>query len=486
MNWVVRVLDGVISASLPLLQDIPELLTLADVQLLISRLESVQICEGNADFQSIVDKKFLKGEDLCFLNAEGEARSYIEDEFLKRASDSNIIRSSDCEKLVSFTAHGSSRCLPCSKERKILHSKHGKEKLMKDSDTHSPNVPNMTLSRESLLAKTSALAQTKKLLSQKIKRLQARIQSDITRQGVEVDENVSNFLVSTLPESSPFATDSPMHLLWQQQKKMAGLVSSKGMRWHPTIIRWCISLYLKSPGTYSSMRNSGFITLPDRTTLLRYCNFTEAHAGINPDVLEHFLLSVNAEEMDAKDKNLSMMFDEMKVKSGLVYNKHSGKIVGFTEMTDIGNEIERFERGMKDDEEDQMRGVATQVMAVMVRGLFSKYEYMIAYFPGQGFTSDQLYPLLWECIKAIELIGFQVRCLVSDGFSANRKFYKLHLHDDHSNLSPEGHVFWTWNRMDPSRRIYFICDVPHLMKTVRNNLENSHWNNCTRSLTVSQ
>jgi hypothetical protein len=176
MNWVVRVLDGVISASLPLLQDIPKLLTLADVQLLISRLESVQICEGNADFHSIVDKKFLKGEDLCFLNAEGEARSYIEDEFLKRASDSNIIRSSDCEKLISSTAHGSNRCLPCSKERKILHSKHGKEKLMKDSDTHSPNVPNMSLSRESLLAKTSALAQTKKLLSQKIKRLQARIQ----------------------------------------------------------------------------------------------------------------------------------------------------------------------------------------------------------------------------------------------------------------------------------------------------------------------
>ena len=62
---------------------------------------------------------------------------------------------------------------------------------------------------------------------------------------------------------------------------------------------------LQSPGTYSSMN---FLTLPDRTTLLQYCNFTKAHAEINPDVLEHFLLSFNAEEMNTKDKTLSISY----------------------------------------------------------------------------------------------------------------------------------------------------------------------------------
>ena len=34
------------------------------------------------------------------------------------------------------------------------------------------------------------------------------------------------------------------------------------------------------------------------------------------------------------------------------------------------------------------------------------------------------------------------------------------------------------------RKVYFICDVPHLIKTTRNNLENSQWNKKTRNLLV--
>ena len=37
----------------------------------------------------------------------------------------------------------------------------------------------------------------------------------------------------------------------------------------------------------------------------------------------------------------------------------------------------------------------------------------------------------------------------------------------------------------PFTKIYFICDVPHLMKTTRNNIENSPANLNTRNLMVS-
>ena len=229
----------------------------------------------------------------------------------------------------------------------------------------------------------------------------------------------------------------------------------------------------------------GFIELPDPTTLRKYSNFAEPTSGFDPDIIDRFLLDVKDDEMEDKDKNCAVLFDEMKIKSGLVFNRHTGKIVGFTSIGDINEELRTFEKTMSSNEgQDMNRDIATYITCVMIRGLFTKYEFPIAYFPSQGMTSDQLFPSIWEAVDVIESVGFKVRCFVSDGASPNRRFYKLHKLDGAENQSVEGNVFWAWNRFDLSRKIYFICDVPHLMKTTRNNLENSHWNKMTRSLTV--
>ena len=39
------------------------------------------------------------------------------------------------------------------------------------------------------------------------------------------------------------------------------------------------------------------------------------------------------------EKNVSLCFNEMKVKSGLVYSLRSGKLIGFTDMGDVDNKI---------------------------------------------------------------------------------------------------------------------------------------------------
>ena len=155
-------------------------------------------------------------------------------------------------------------------------------------------------------------------------------------------------------------------------------------------------------------------------------------------------------------------------------------------MDSLANEFDRFEKGMSgDQDENASKSIATYVLAFMARGLFSKYEYVVAYYPGQGCTAEQIYPMMWEVIHTLETYNFNVRCIVSDGFSANQKLYRLHPMPDDSNLTPEGHIHWTWNYANPGVKIFFICDVPHLLKTIRNNLENSHWNSCTRNLMVS-
>ena len=88
----------------------------------------------------------------------------------------------------------------------------------------------------------------------------------------------------------------------------------------------------------------GFIELPDPTTLRKYSNFAEPTSGFDPDIIDRFLLDVKDDEMEDKDKNCAVLFDEMKIKSGLVFNRHTGKIVGFTSIGDINEELRTFEK----------------------------------------------------------------------------------------------------------------------------------------------
>ena len=56
----------------------------------------------------------------------------------------------------------------------------------------------------------------------------------------------------------------------------------------------------------------------------------------------------------------------MHVKEGLVYNKHSGEIVGSTNLGDINDDLLRLEQ------EGEHPKIAKQVLAVIVRGIMFK------------------------------------------------------------------------------------------------------------------
>ena len=90
-------------------------------------------------------------------------------------------------------------------------------------------------------------------------------------------------------EKMDFPHDSPQYLLWEQQQQQASYSDSKSIKRHPVMIRWCISIYLKSPGAYEQFRNSGFLKFPHKKTPSKYANYTEPKCGINIDVVKHLV-----------------------------------------------------------------------------------------------------------------------------------------------------------------------------------------------------
>jgi len=105
------------------------------------------------------------------------------------------------------------------------------------------------------------------------------------------------------------------------------------------------------------------------------------------------------------------MFDEMKIKSGLIFSKASGKIIGFTELGAINEEMESLERSLSSKE--KLRPLASHVLCVMIRGFFKHFHLPIAYFATKSATSEQLYSILWEAVRVVESIGLDVHAFVS-------------------------------------------------------------------------
>lgn len=84
--------------------------------------------------------------------------------------------------------------------------------------------------------------------------------------------------------------------------------------------------------------------MPHRTTLNQYAGFLSEGSGFKEDVIVHFLKEIGIEQLGVHQLQCAILFDEMSIKSGLVYSGHSHKIIGFVELGKINDEIEAFEK----------------------------------------------------------------------------------------------------------------------------------------------
>ena len=95
-----------------------------------------------------------------------------------------------------------------------------------------------------------------------------------------------------------------------------------------------------------------------------YTHWTTPHSGVQKEYIEEFIRLMDVTSCVQKHCCLSM--DEMKIKSGLVFNKHTGKLVGFVDLGSVNHEIELLANGGSEPE----RALADQVFVFMARAVF--------------------------------------------------------------------------------------------------------------------
>ena len=147
-----------------------------------------------------------------------------------------------------------------------------------------------------------------------------------------------------------------------------------------------LSVFFHSKKAYKIL--SHIFILPSECTLIRDLRKMNMKPGFNESVLK--ALTVKAKAMDDRDCNVALVFDEMTIKHGLVYNAGTDTIEGFEDFGDIG----------------QTRYVANHAIAFMVRGLASKWKQPIGYFLSSGpIKSTVLQSLIRSYLSKLDETG---------------------------------------------------------------------------------
>lgn len=455
---------------------------------MILRLDTLHVCMGNPDdhFLELADSK--KGK---FFNASNELVAFVHDVFPVThdgVSHKRTIRCSSCELLVI-----ESKCHVCANYRPTLRSMHSRwyRRMISDSNERTAVSSHTNYRYLTTLECNMRMTNLKRKVDstqRELVSLKQRLIALTKDNGVNLDEEVEREIEGIIGDESKRITDqhppgSFQRLFWEQQSEAMKLKDRRQIRWHPMFIKWCLSLKLISSASYRSLRSSNVIVLPSDRTLRDYTHFIKAKSGFQPDLDRELLREANLDEFDNNyQRFVCLVFDEMKIKEDLVYDKHNGKLVGFMDVGDVNNELLRFEESCKNGTAcSEAPKLATHMITFMVRGLLSKLDFPYASFPCLSLGGDQLYSIVWGAIRRLEACGFSVLALTCDGASCNRKFLKLH-----KSSSEESITYKTKNPFSvDGRPIFFISDPPHLIKTVRNCWANSHAHTNTRQLWVS-
>lgn len=300
---------------------------------------------------------------------------------------------------------------------------------------------------------------------QEVRKMREKIRKLTQEQGENLDKDLHSDLLQIMHENEDhiqraYPNGSFSRLFWEEQLKAASVSDSRQTRWHPVIIKWCLNLKLMSSSAYHALRTSGFIKLPSERTLRDYTNYFANKPGFQHEVNQQLIDEVNLDVLPEERRYVALLIDEMKIKEGLVYNKYSGEMIGFTNLGDINDQLLRLEEG-----DSEHPPIATHILALMVRGILFKLEFPYAHFGTQGITAEILFPIVWEAVRLLESSGLKVLCITADGASPNRKFFRMH----RSGSDPSSITYKTRNPYAKDNRwLFFIADPPHLMKTVRN------------------
>ena len=183
--------------------------------------------------------------------------------------------------------------------------------------------------------------------------------------------------------------------------------------------------------------------LPSLVSLHRWLRPLDLLPGLNQPLLN--CIKSFAENFNSYERDCILMWDEMRIKTYIEYDRRHDTIVGVVDHGGMEKELIP----------------AKEALVFLVRGISGNWSFPVSfYFSSEATQTSTISRLLPETIDALEKIGLNVRACMSEMVFTNQGvFRKLKI----SESSP-----FIWRNR---KKIYCLYDSCHLIKLVRNNLK---------------
>lgn len=456
--------------------------TKAALTTLIQQIDNLSVCPGNPDAHFLALADARKG----IFHSPSKGTVAIIDSYFPVTFEGEMfnrtLRCNECELLVT-----NNRCDACKEYRCTLRALHSQWLRQQKKIASHASISSHTNFR---YLKTPERQQRIRRLRNEIvnrrkevERLKSCVNVATEQHGIYIEDALETDIKLIMEEKGneirkTYNADSFQCIFWNQQLELLKLKDKRQIRWHPMMIRWCLSLKLLSSASYHALRSSKLVTLPSERTLRDYTHIVKAKTGFSAEIDAQLCREANMDSISDHEKYVCLVFDEVKIKEDLVFDKHSLQLVGFVQIGDINSHLSKFESCSMPQQTPTAPKLATHMISFMVSGIMSDLQFPYVSFPCSTISGDQLYSMVWGCIRRLETCGFKVIAITCDGASSNRTFMKLH----HSG----GNL--TYKTTNPyaneDRPLFFISDPSHLIKTVRNCWANSYGHSYTRKLKV--
>ena len=96
---------------------------------------------------------------------------------------------------------------------------------------------------------------------------------------------------------------------------------------------------------------------------------------------------------------MCLVFDEVKLKEDLVFDKHSLELV---QIGDINSHLAKFESCSMPQQSTTAPQLATHMLSFMVSGMMTDLQFPYVSFSCSTISGDQLYSMVWD-LKYVDL-----------------------------------------------------------------------------------
>ncbi|CAH2104760.1 unnamed protein product [Euphydryas editha] len=211
-----------------------------------------------------------------------------------------------------------------------------------------------------------------------------------------------------------------------------------GNRYSQDFKFFALMLHYSGPAVYRFLSKT--LCLPSIVTLQKLVK----PIGTKLDERLLFVLKTKVDRMESQEKICSVCVDCMSLKANLFYDIKNDRIVGFHEINGI-----------------QSKEPAKYVIVMMIRGIIHNWKQPIAHsFLSQCKNYPELNDWIDEIITSLLNIGLDIRVFISD---LGADF----LSAPKSRSVSRDKTYFEVN----GKKIYYMFDVPHLLKCVRNNIK---------------